>query len=222
MGQRNASAARPAAWLAGALAAILSLYGVAGLVGGAIAAHADWRPPPRGIEIFIESNGIHTGLVLPKVAAGVDWRGIARAGDLADPRYAGFDHVAIGWGERGFYLGTPTWRDVRPGPILTAAFGSRHTLVHIEHVPRPEPAPAVRRLVLRPEEYRALSAYIRRFVTPGGAHRHGYAGYDAFYASNGRYSAIATCNAWTGDALRAAGVRVGRWTPFPNTVLWWF
>ncbi|MEJ8631383.1 DUF2459 domain-containing protein [Sphingomonas sp. I4] len=37
----------------------------------------------------------------------------------------------------------------------------------------------------------------------------------------GRYSAAHTCNNWTGNALAAAGVRMGWWTPFPWTVMRW-
>ena len=46
--------------------------------------------------------------------------------------------------------------------------------------------------------------------------------WDAFYDATGRYSAVRTCNEWVGEGLRRAGVRVGRWTPFPVTVLNWF
>nr|WP_093333204.1 TIGR02117 family protein [Sphingomonas rubra] len=197
-------------------------FGTAGLVGGAVPVNAGWREPADGIEIFVESNGVHTGIVVPKVAAGVDWRPLARPEHLADPRYAGYDHLSFGWGERAFYLETPTWWDVRPTTVLAGAIGSRNTLVHVDHVPRPAEEPAVRRVVLRPAEYRRLAAYIRAFVVPGGRVHRGYGPYDAFYESNGRYSAVRDCNAWTGEALAAAGVRVGAWTPFPNTVLWWF
>jgi uncharacterized protein (TIGR02117 family) len=204
-----------------ALALLLTGYGIAGLVGGAIPANRDWREATDGVVVFVESNGIHTGIVVPKVAAGVDWRPLFPGRDLADPRYGAYDHLAIGWGERTFYLETPTWWDVRPATILAAAIGSRRTLVHVDHVPAPVEEPAVRRLVLRPEEYRRLAAHIRGFVAPDRGHRRGYGADDAFYESNGRYSALATCNDWTGAALRAAGVRMGAWTPFPNTVLWW-
>jgi uncharacterized protein (TIGR02117 family) len=218
---RNARVTKLVARTALALAALLAGYGIAGLIGGAIPANAGWRAPAAGVVVFVESNGIHTGIVVPKVAAGIDWRGTFPARDLADPRYGAYDHLAIGWGDRHFYLETPTWGDVRPATVLAAAVGSRRTLVHVEHVPSPAEAPEVRRIVLRPDEYRRLAAYIRGLVASGDDHVRGYAGYDAFYASTGRYSAVETCNAWTGDALRAAGVRVGAWTPFPNTVLWW-
>ena len=58
-------------------------------------------------------------------------------------------------------------------------------------------------------------------LAAGGRHDPGYDVYDAFYEANGRYSATHTCNSWTGNALAAAGVRMGWWTPFPWTVTWW-
>ena len=78
------------------------------------------------------------------------------------------------------------------------------------------------KIVVTPAQYRRLAAYIRASFRDGGARYRGYAGYDAFYDANGRYDAVRTCNSWTGDALRFAGVRVGAWTPFPVTVMGWF
>jgi uncharacterized protein (TIGR02117 family) len=80
----------------------------------------------------------------------------------------------------------------------------------------------MRPIMLRPDDYRRLAAFIRASVRPGGGHQHGYGPGDAFYDATGHYDAITTCNAWTGAALRAAGVRVGVWTPFPVTVMAWF
>jgi uncharacterized protein (TIGR02117 family) len=200
-------------------------YGAAGMVGGALPTNNGWRAPETGVRIFVESNGIHTGLVMPVVAEGLDWRDLAQAGDIADPRFAAHPYVAIGWGERAFYLQTRTWADVKVQTILGAAIGSDRTLMHVEHVAMPRPGPDVREIMLRPEEYRKLAAFVRAsFRVENGrtTHQFGYASYDAFYDAHGKYSAIATCNAWTGDALRHAGVRIGGWTPFPVNVLGWF
>lgn len=206
-----------------ALVLMLSSYAAAGLACGAIPTNAGWQPPTQGVRIFVESNGIHVGLVMPKVAAGVDWRGWAPARDLADPRYARSDHVAIGWGEQAFYLETQTWADVKSSTILAAAIGSDRTLMHVEHVPAPGATDAsVRAIILRPEEYRRLAAVVQASFAPAGKVYRGYGSYDAFYTARGHYSAAQTCNAWTGDALRQAGVRVGWWTPFPITVTTWF
>lgn len=222
--------ARLAGAVASGLVAILLAYGAAGMIGGAIPTNAGWREAPTGVRIHIESNGIHTGIVVPVAAAGIDWRDLVRPEDLRDPGYAGYDHLAIGWGDRAFYLETPTWADVRPGTVLSAAIGSEHSVMHVDHVPEPrigdDEDGDIRTIVLRPEEYRRLAAFIRAsFRAEQGrhpAHQFGYADYDVFYDAHGRYSAIETCNAWTGDALRHAGVRIGAWTPFPVTVLGWF
>ena len=212
-------------WLGRAVAGLALLilaYAAAGLIGGSLPANPGWRAPESGVTIWVESNGIHTGFVMPKVAAGIDWRPFAPAADLRDPRYARFDHVAIGWGEHGFYLGTPTWAELRPGTVLAAALGSGRTLLHVEHVPAPRDGPDERRIVLRPEEYRRLATFIITARVGGGRRWPGYGANDVFYQARGRYSALHTCNSWTGEGLRAAGVRVARWTPFPATVMGWF
>ena len=91
-----------------ALAALLLGYGAAGMVGGAIPANRRLAPAGRrASRIYVETNGVHTGLIVPVAAAGIDWRDLVRPGDIADPRYAAYDHLAFGWGERDFYLKTP-------------------------------------------------------------------------------------------------------------------
>lgn len=213
---------RKTLWIAAVPLLALYLYVCAGLVGGALPAPS--APRPRGgVTIWVENNGVHTGLVLPLVASGVDWRPIARPEHLRDPRLAS-RWLAIGWGDRDFFLGTPTWADVDAGTVVAAAIGSSHTLVHLEHIRRPRTGPDVRAVMLRPDEYRRLAAFVRSSIDTRGARlrwRHGYGNFDAFYAGTGRYSARVTCNEWTGEALRRAGVRMGRWTPFPATVMAW-
>ncbi|WP_174280198.1 TIGR02117 family protein [Sphingomonas bacterium] len=217
--------ARPLALVAvpvSVLALAVLGYGVAALVGGSIPTNAGWRPPARGVTIWVESGPIHTGLVLPKVAAGVDWRGFAPPGDFGDPRAAGFGYLAIGWGEHGFFLGTPTWRELRPGTVLRAVAGSDETLLHVEHVARPVAGEDERPVTLTPAQYRRLAAFIVSSRRPGGRRWRGYGPADVFYEARGRYGLGHTCNSWTSDALRTAGVRVGWWTPLPVTVSGWF
>ena len=204
------------------LALLAAGYGAAGMVGGAIPSNGGWREPAQGIDIWVETNGIHTDIVMPKVVAGVDWRPLAGPRDLAHPRYAAYDYLAVGWGEQAFFLETPTWADLRGRTILAAAAGSDRTLLHVEHVPRPIERADARRIRVTADQYRRLAVFVRASVDAAGPRHRGYGAYDAFYAGRGRYDALHDCNAWTGAALRAAGVRVGVWTPFPVTVMGWF
>ena len=49
----------------------------------------------------------------------------------------------------------------------------------------------------------------------------GYERSDAFYPASGGYSALRTCNEWTAQGLRAAGVKMGAWAPVPWGVMRW-
>ena len=206
-----------------AMLLLLPLLGYAAVAGvaGRMAVNGEWRPAPRGVAIFVEDNGIHTSLVLPKRAVGVDWTAAFPPGDLSDPRYGGWRHVAVSWGERGFFVGTPTWWDVRPGTVLRAAVGSEATVLHVEHVAAPVAGASVRKILLSPRQYRRLAAFVIASRGRGQAVP-GYGGYDAFYPARGRYDAVHTCNEWTRRALAFAGVRIGRWAPTPGAVMRWF
>ncbi|MFV0622907.1 TIGR02117 family protein [Sphingomonas sp. ac-8] len=219
-------AARAVRILLATVVVVLLGYGLAGLIGGAIPVHRAWQAPEDGVRIYVEDNGIHTGIVVPVSAVGVDWRDLVRPEHLRDPRYAGHSHLSIGWGDRAFYVGTPTWGDLKPSTVLRAAFGSEDTVLHVGHLPEPRAGePGVRALVLRPAEYRRLADFIRSSFSTGpdglAGSVPGYGRADAFYTAHGHYSALRTCNSWTGEALRHAGVRMGAWTPFPVTVMRW-
>lgn len=167
---------------------------------GRIAVNADWRAPTTGVTIFVYDNGVHTGIVLP--AGQGRWR-------------------AYGWGDRQFYLETPTWRDVRLTTVVAALAGSGRTVVHVDRFRTFLADENWRPLTLRAEEHRRLVAFIAASLAPGGRAVRGYGPDDAFYPAVGRYSAVRTCNVWTGNALRTAGVKMGVWTPFAGDVMRW-
>jgi uncharacterized protein (TIGR02117 family) len=197
-----------------------TLYGAAGLIGGSWPGTPGEAEAGGTVRIYVEDNGIHTGIVLPKALLTPRAAMRFAAADLRDPRYAAHRWVAVGWGDRAFYIDTPTWGDLNPLTVAAAAIGSDRVVLHVDHVPAPRAAGSVRRVVLRPEQAARLAAFIDRSLGEGQSVP-GYGGWDAFYPATGRYSAIRTCNEWTGAALRAAGVPMGRWTPFSGTVMWW-
>jgi uncharacterized protein (TIGR02117 family) len=74
-------------------------------------------------------------------------------------------------------------------------------------------------------EYRKLATHIRgSFAISSSGESlpllgRGYGPADVFYEGRGRYDAYRTCNEWTGEALRAAGVRTGIWTPLSQSIM---
>ena len=219
-------AARIAARIVAGVAAVPLLYFAAALVLGLVPANVAWREVQSGVAIFVRTNGVHTWILMPKINAHMDWRPYARPEHVRDPRWGAADYLAFGYGEREVYLNTPTWSDLSVGTALNAALGGGEALVHVEHVHDPRPDADTRRIVLRPDEYRRLVGFVRaRFALDGQGRTEpvlgrGYRDNDIFYRANGGYSAILTCNEWTGRALRTAGVRTGLWTPLEQSIMW--
>jgi uncharacterized protein (TIGR02117 family) len=208
--------ARRVAW---ALAAVPLAYLVAALVGGLAPVNTGWDEPDQGIAVYIADNGVHTDIVMPVRAAGLDWRAVLSPADVAEPPAAP-RWVAFGAGERGVYLETPRWRDLRL-PVALRAITRGERIVHVEWVA--DPSYSARAIRLRPEEYRRLWASVRAEFRDGRAQKIAHKGYgtsDAFYLGTGKTSALSTCNQWVADRLRIAGVETSLWTPFTWGVTW--
>jgi uncharacterized protein (TIGR02117 family) len=212
----------PPRWIRAAFALIapLLLLALAILAGSVIPANRNWVPPRSGVTIYVYTNGVHTGLVLPAVNPLHDWRGRIRASDLPDPRRAG-RWLIFGWGQRDFYLNTPRWSDLDLRIAARAMVGSDRTLMHVDHLQRVWTGPDLRPILLTSSQYRQLTRLLESDFAPGAAIR-GYGADDVFYPGRGRYSAITTCNEWTGAKLRAIGVKIGLWTPASFSVMRWF
>ena len=208
------------------LVAVPLAYLLFALLLGLIPANVSWRAPETGITIFVRSNGVHTWIMMPKVNRYMDWRPFAPGAHLRDPRYGNANYVAVGYGNREFYLNTPTWGDLSPPTAAAALFGSGSTLLHVEHAHNPEPDDWQRPIVVTPDQYRRLVGFIRARFQLDAQRRtmpvlgRGYGPADMFYEANGGYSFVMTCNEWSGRALRAAGIRTGLWTPFEQSIMW--
>ena len=199
-----------------------ALYLFAALIGSLIPVNRGWTEPERGITIYLADNGIHSDILMPARAEGLDWSGVVPPGDTAAaPSHAGW--VAFGSGEERVYLKTPTWWDIRPRTLWAVMTGSRRVM-HVEWVG--DPSYAVREIRLRPHEYRRLWAAIRaqfeldRDGRPMRVQAPGYGCCDAFYWGSGRFNALKTCNSWAADQLRLAGVKTSIWPPFTTGLTW--
>ncbi|PWR20471.1 TIGR02117 family protein [Zavarzinia compransoris] len=214
------------ALVVGLPAAVAALYGTLAVV-GAMPFTVPEPPDGRTVTIFVHSNGAHVDIVVPLRAFGVDWA--AEFGPAAFPFVdpAAASHVGIGWGDREFYLNTPTWAELTPGRALTALFASKGALIHATlWAEAPRPGPDTRPVTLGEAQYRRLVRDLKAgFARDGAGAARLIAGYrygpaDAFFEGVGTYSAVLTCNEWAAARLRKAGVPVGIWSPFPFGIMW--
>jgi uncharacterized protein (TIGR02117 family) len=221
-----AAAARGALRIAGyAFAGLLLLAGLFMLsswIGSSIPRNPDWREPEDGIDIMLETNGVHTAIVMPAITAIKDWRHEFPYGDVADPQRP-YTHVSVSWGEREVFLNTPTWGDLSPVTVLRILGLGGEGLLHVAHYVRPAPGPDLREFRISEPQYRRLVGLIEkqaREITEPAVHP-GYGDHDVFYETGGRYTVTRTCNQWTSDMLAKAGIKTGWWTPLAGGVMKW-
>jgi uncharacterized protein (TIGR02117 family) len=208
-------------WAALTLLALFAAYGLAGWIGSSIPRNGNWHEPDDGVMIMVETNGVHTALVVPLVTSERDWRPIFPASEIAASS-AEYTHIAISWGEKQVFLYTPTWWDLRPWTVARIVGIGGDGVLHVAHYIRPAPADDIRPLRLTHEQYARLVAAIDRSLPKNPRVRYpGYGAQDVFYDAPGHYTAATTCNQWTSNTLAAAGVRVGAWTPFAGGVMKW-
>ena len=209
------------------LLALPLLYLAGALAGGLVPANWGWEEPERGITIYVQTNGVHTWIAMPKVTPVMDWRRLMPAEHIRASQYAG-DYIAVGYGNREFYLNTPAWSDLTFGRAVRAAVGNGPSLMHVYHERRPVAGDGQRPIVLTVAQYRRLARFVESSFDRDGSGNaipligQGYGQSDVFYEARGGYNLYYTCNEWAGDALRDAGVRVGIWTPFTQSIMWRF
>ena len=205
-----------------ALAILLVAY--AGIVLlGLIPVNNDFQPTPDGVEVFLVSNPVHADVVLPMESELIDWREQFPA-DCFQGDTSKATHVAIGWGDQGFFLETPTWADLRISTAAKALFWPTHTCLHVTFTTPERLGEDAKSVKISQEQYRKLVEYVNscfrhneqetRVQIKGVA----YGPHDAFFEAHGIYHALNTCNCWIGRVMRSAGMRAGWLTPMPKTV----
>ena len=221
---------RGAVRIAGALLAapfaLAALFFLTAWIGSSVPRNADWTQAEDGIVIMIETNGVHTGIVMPVVSEVKDWREIFPSAGM--PREDGRipTHIAIGWGEKEVFLNTPTWGDLKASTALRIAFRGGEGLMRVGHYVWPQPSEYHRPMVLRPTEYRILASEIEAALPPlaEGQTRFSHTSFETGarnYDALGRYTLSNTCNQWVGDTLAKAGMKIGYWTPLSGGVMKW-
>ena len=218
--------ARGMSWIAAIPVAVAALFLLAATIGSAIPRNPGWIEPDDGIPVMIESNGVHTGIVMPVATQDHDWRPVFPS--AGEPTATGElpTHVAIGWGEKEVFLETPTWSDLRFSTVMRIALRGGDGLMRVGHYVRPAASENHRWIRLRPEEYRRLTDRIEASLPPltKGEARRSYDSYEIGarnYDALGRYTLANTCNQWVGDVLAHAGIRMGAWTPLAGGVMRW-
>lgn len=191
--------------------------------------HRHYTNSEEGYEVYVISNGVHTDFVLPTEHLPVEWKRNINFDDFEyskeELKYMGF-----GWGDRGFYLDTPSWAELKLSTAVNALFIPSPTLMHIKAFDKiPEENKNFEKLTLTSIQFSNLCDHIwgsfskNHIAGPNIITllpNKGYTPNDNFYHARGSYHMFNTCNFWVNNGLRKAGVRTSIWTPVDRGVFY--
>lgn len=203
----------------GVVLGIVVFYLLCGYLIPFIEVPAEKTNEPKVIEIYILTNGVHTDLVVPIKNDEMDW-GKELPFENTISRRSDFNYLSVGWGDKGFYLDTPTWAELKVSTALKAAFWMSESAMHCTYYFEMTEGKDCKKLLLTKKQYQNLVKYIRDkfdrdangnviFIETDAV----YGIHDAFYDAKGKYSFLDTCNSWANEGLKAAGQKAALWTP---------
>jgi uncharacterized protein (TIGR02117 family) len=229
--QRNPVSKRQSPWrrLGRAIA-----YGALGLgIGAAGLAIAAVTPrkwtfsqtEPCEFTVYVSSDGFHTNFFVPVETTAYRWQEQLNLNQVGGDAQT-FRYLQFGWGDRGFFVETPTWEQVSATNALRALFAPNNASAMFVkgHSKPPDPAyGTVKCLRLGKTDYLALMIFINNsFQRNGQAEQRLASGQDqqsSFYAAYGSYSILNTCNTWTADGLRVANVNTPLWDGLAQPIM---
>ncbi len=178
------------------------------------------------LTIYVEGDNFHTHLIVPVKNYEFEEINQLNLGGTDHQENNDYRFLSFGWGDRVFYLNTPTIKDVRVLTTLRALLLPTDTVVHVQgHSTLPQTRAGYRVKSLRVSHQGYLN--LRKFLISSLARdsegkpiliqqSHRYRG--SFYAAKGSYSIFQTCNDWTALGLRAAEVNTPIWSGLAGAV----
>jgi len=180
----------------------------------------------KTIPIYVKSNGVHTDIVLPTITDQYNWfENVSHFDKVANKE--SFKYIALGWGDKGFYLNTPTWADLSASTAFNAAFGlSGTTAMHATFRKSIKEKDSCKKVLISRAQHQLLIDYITGTFQVGADSRFikietdaNYGKTDAFYEAHGTYSLFKTCNTWANRGLKKSDLPAAYWTAFPKGIL---
>ncbi|WDO12594.1 TIGR02117 family protein [Flavobacterium sp. WW92] len=198
--------------------AFFVLYIIVALVLPRFSVNSEDKNPTEDVAIYIKSNGVHTDIVVPIKTEYKDWSEKIKFDHIAS-KDATMQFIGFGWGDKGFYLNTPEWSDLKFSTAFNAAFYLGTSAMHATFFKQLKENEDCIKINISTEEYAKLIKYIEdsfQYDADGNPiliHATTYGQNDSFYEAKRKYSLFYTCNTWANNALKSADQKAAVWTP---------
>ncbi len=203
---------------------VIITYLSAAILGSILIVNRNFTEPETGIPIYITSNGVHTSFILPTEADNFNWKKFVPISDFS-PQCLHSKYICFGWGNKEFYMNTPEWKNIRLKTLARAAIPSE-TALSVRYLNyQPQESENTLRLSISANQYAELTSYIAssfQFDSSGNIikSQNKTMQFEQFYNGLGHYSAFFTCNNWTADGMKKAGISAPLWSPFDKGILY--
>ncbi len=206
---------------------LILLYLLCAFILSRIGVSEDKNIVNKTIPCYILTNGVHTDIVIPVFNSIMDWNTFLDYRDCTSIDSTNI-YIGFGWGDKGFYLETPTWSDLKASTASKAAFGLSSSAMHVTWFQSElKESESCVKFFVSEEQYKLLVDYIRKsFVEYNGKpvhisakHAH-YGNNDTFYDAQSTYNIFFTCNTWANSALKQSGQKCAFWTPFDSGIFY--
>jgi uncharacterized protein (TIGR02117 family) len=161
---------------------------------------------------------VHADLVLPIKTDLKDWSEKIKFEHIQS-KDSIFHYLAFGWGDKGFYLETPEWSDLKFKTAFNAAFNLGTSAMHTTFYKQIHETENCVKIEISKEQYQKLITFIEasfQYDTNGNPifiDATTYGKNDSFYEAHRTYNLFYTCNTWANQALKKAHMKAAFWTP---------
>ncbi len=161
--------------------------------------------------IYLNTNGVHLNIVMPK--------------DQLDSKlldglryFKNDNYFSFGWGDKKFYLNTPTWGDLTFNNAYRALFLKSPTLIHLTRYSSINGDWV--EIKVNQNQLNKINQYIYKTFYFDSLNKKillnnkGYSYNDDFYEAMGSYSCFRTSNSWVNSGLKESEIKACLWTPY--------
>lgn len=197
---------------------LLLIYGISAVIFSIIPVNKNQSENAKEYEIYIKSNGVHTDLVLPIKTDLKDWSEKIKFEKIKS-KDSTHQFLAFGWGDKGFYLDTPEWSDLKFSTAFNAAFNLGTSAMHTTFYKQIQENENCVKIEISKEQYQKLITFIEASFqydsigNPIFIDATTYGKNDSFYEAHRTYNLFYTCNTWANQALKKADMKTAFWTP---------
>jgi uncharacterized protein (TIGR02117 family) len=179
---------------------------------------------PKETAVYISTNGFHTDIVMPVKTEVVDWSEKIKYFDTKSKNNIQ-DFVAVGWGNKDFFINIPGWSQLQLSIAVKAVLGICPSEIHTKFLKSVNEDKKKKKIELSKSQYIDLVNFIESYFKKDSfgnfiniSTPNTYGDSDAFYEAKGRLTPFFTCNTWANSALKSAGLRSCLWTPFQSGI----